>query len=36
MTAWVYIAECADGSYYTGSARGDSLEPRQEACPDPR
>lgn len=23
MSAWVYILRCADGSYYTGSARGD-------------
>lgn len=28
MSAWVYIVKCSDGSYYTGSARGTSLEPR--------
>ena len=28
MTAWVYILCCADQSYYTGSARGESVENR--------
>lgn len=28
MNAWVYILRCADGSYYTGSARGSDLGPR--------
>src|SRR4051812_25805142 len=28
MSAFVYILECADGSYYLGSARGDSLDKR--------
>ena len=28
MPAFVYILLCADGSYYVGSARGDSLDKR--------
>jgi putative endonuclease len=28
MSAFVYILRCADGSYYVGSARGDSLDKR--------
>ncbi|WP_041929045.1 GIY-YIG nuclease family protein [Methylorubrum extorquens] len=28
MTAFVYMLRCADGSYYVGSARGDSLDGR--------
>ena len=28
MAAFVYILRCADGSYYVGSARGESLEKR--------
>ena len=28
MSAFVYILRCADGSYYVGSARGESLERR--------
>ncbi len=28
MTAFVYILKCADGSYYAGSARGDTLDKR--------
>lgn len=27
-TAWVYILKCADGSYYTGSHRGDAVQTR--------
>jgi len=28
MPAFVYMLQCADGSYYVGSARGDSLDRR--------
>ena len=28
MSAFVYILLCADGSYYVGSARGESLDKR--------
>ena len=28
MSAFVYILRCADGSYYVGSARGESLDRR--------
>ena len=28
MGAFVYILQCADGSYYVGSARGDNLDKR--------
>ena len=28
MSAFVYILKCADGSYYTGSHRGDDLDVR--------
>ncbi len=28
MTAFVYMLRCADGSYYVGSARGESLDKR--------
>ncbi|WP_060770688.1 GIY-YIG nuclease family protein [Methylobacterium sp. AMS5] len=28
MTAFVYMLRCADGSYYVGSARGESLDRR--------
>ncbi len=28
MSAFVYILRCADGSYYVGSARGESLDKR--------
>ena len=28
MSAFVYILRCADGSYYVGSARGDTLDKR--------
>ncbi len=28
MNAFVYILRCADGSYYVGSARGESLDKR--------
>lgn len=28
MNAFVYILHCADGSYYVGSARGESLDRR--------
>ena len=28
MTAFVYILRCADGSYYVGSSRGESLDKR--------
>src|SRR5919107_1700037 len=28
MTAFVYILKCADGSYYVGSTRGDTLDKR--------
>ena len=31
MTSFVYILECSDGSYYVGSARGNSVESRIEA-----
>jgi len=28
INAWVYLLECADGSYYTGSHRGPKIEVR--------
>ncbi|MCE4226028.1 GIY-YIG nuclease family protein [Methylobacterium sp. C25] len=28
MSAFVYMLRCADGSYYVGSARGESLDKR--------
>jgi len=28
MTAWVYILQCADGSYYTGSSRAVEVDTR--------
>jgi putative endonuclease len=28
MSAFVYILRCADGSYYVGSARGETLDKR--------
>ena len=28
MTCWVYILECSDGSYYTGTHRGTDVEYR--------
>lgn len=28
MSAFVYILQCADGSYYVGSARGETLDKR--------
>ena len=28
IAAWVYILRCADGSYYVGSARGETLDKR--------
>lgn len=31
MTSFVYILECSDGSYYVGSARGETAEPRIHA-----
>ena len=41
MGAFVYILQCADGSYYVGSARGDNLDKRFYDCllytsPSPR
>ncbi len=28
MNAFVYLLRCSDGSYYVGSARGESLDKR--------
>jgi putative endonuclease len=30
VTAWVYILLCSDGSYYTGSHRGEDIATRVE------
>ncbi|MCP2679072.1 GIY-YIG nuclease family protein [Maricaulaceae bacterium NA33B04] len=28
IAAWVYILKCSDGSYYVGSARGETMDRR--------
>ena len=28
IAAWVYMLKCSDGSYYVGSARGETLDKR--------
>jgi len=28
VAIWIYIVKCSDGSYYTGSHRGDDVEYR--------